>query len=136
MSEKKQKPKKEKKLEPADYCPVDPILTFGGIRKIALDRAWKRVEKSKKDGIPLLSEDFGRIQKEEWAVVKKQATKAKKAHKACLEKVASAVAESKSLSEMKGELEKRLDNIMKSDKELKELGIEKPVKKQAAKKSS
>lgn len=114
MSEKKKK-----------ICPIPEILKFKGIRKVALERVWERVEKAEKEGKVLLTSDFGPMLKEEWVKLKKQAVKAKKQHDACL-------AEAKSVmqSKTKSDIEKKLDSLISADKdELKKLGIETPTKK-------
>ncbi|GAI86547.1 unnamed protein product [marine sediment metagenome] len=114
MSEKKKK-----------ICPIPEILTFKGIRKVALERVWERVEKAEKAGKVLLTEDFGSMLKEEWVKLKKQAVKAKKVHDACLVE-ARTVMQSKT----KSDIEQKLDSLISSDKgELKKLGIEASTKK-------
>jgi len=110
-------------------CPIPEILTFKGIRKVALERVWERVEKAEKAGEVLLTDDFGPMLKEEWVKLKKQAVKAKKVHDACLAEARS-VMKGDTRTEAKAAFEKGIDSLIHSDKgELKKLGIETPTEK-------
>lgn len=118
MSDVEIKKEEPKKIEEAaaeeveklkKVCVLPPILTFKGIRRVVLENVWKKADIMEKEGKPLTSEDFSRMLKEEWKLIKERIPKAKQEYEVCLEV---------------GNIEKVVDGLIEEDKaELKELGV-------------
>jgi hypothetical protein len=100
----------EKKVELEAACPLPRALSFRGVREIVMDRVWSEADKLEQKGVPLTTEDFAKMVRQQWDIVKKEdIPKAVKEYEAC--KKASVFSE----------VEKTVSEEQKED--LKKLGV-------------
>jgi hypothetical protein len=100
----------EKKAELEEICPLPKALTFRGIREIVMSKVWAKSDELEQKGIPLTTEDFAKMVREQWAIAKKEdIPKAVQEYEACKK------------TAMFSEVEKTVSDEQKED--LKKLGV-------------